>query len=82
MIKEEAELLYAFKGAYNYNDLQEMTDYEFMLIGEAFRDIKETEKIIYEKLKEQQNNNSISIVDKIILPNSRFNLPKDEKATT
>lgn len=80
MIKEETELLYAFKGAYTYADLQDMTDYEFMLIGEAFKDIKETEKIVYERMKEQQGSNSTTVVDTIILPNSRFNLPKDEKA--
>lgn len=80
MIKEETEVLYAFKGAYTYSDLQEMTDYEFMLISEAFKDIKETEKIVYERMKEQQGSNSTAVIDTIILPNSRFNLPKDEKA--
>ena len=49
MIKEETEILYAFKGAYTYQDLQTMTDYEVMLINEAYKDIKETERIAIER---------------------------------
>ena len=77
MVKEETELLYAFKGAYTYNDLQEMTDYEIMLIGEAYKDIKETEKILIQQAQDSQN--STSIVNSIVLPNSRFNLPEEDK---
>lgn len=77
MIKEETELLYAFKGAYTYNDLQEMTDYEIMLISEAYKDIKETEKIAIQQA--QENKNSTNVVSQIVLPNSRFNLPEEDK---
>ena len=79
MVKEETELLYAFKGAYSYQDLQNMTDYEVMLIHEAFKDIKEIEKIYMEKAKE--SNGNTEIVETIKLPNSRFNLPEKDKAT-
>lgn len=78
MVKEETEILYAFKGAYTYQDLQQMTDYEVMLIGEAYKDIKEVERISIERAK-NNNGNTTDIVDVIILPNSRFNLPEDEK---
>ena len=78
MIKEETEILYAFKGAYTYQDLQNMTDYEVMLINEAFKDIKETERIAIERAK-NANGNSEVIDTPIILKNSRFNLPEDNK---
>jgi len=55
-----------------------MTDYEVMLITEAFKDIKETERILYERAKENNGNNT-QIVDVIKLPNSRFNLPEEDK---
>ena len=77
MIKEETEILYAFKGAYTYQDLQVMTDYEVMLISEAYKDIKETEKIAMERARE--NNGNTEMIGVITLPNSRFNLPKDEE---
>lgn len=77
MIKEETEILYAFKGAYTYNDLQNMSEYEVMLIGEAFKDIKETERIALERAKESQNSTEV-VNAPIILKNSRFALP-DEK---
>lgn len=76
MIKEETEILYAFKGAYTYQDLQNMSDYEVMLINEAFKDIKETERIAIERAK-NANGNSEVIDAPIILKNSRFNLPED-----
>lgn len=76
MIKEETEILYAFKGAYTYQDLQNMTDYEIMLINEAYKDIKETERIAIERAK-NANGNSEVIDAPIILKNSRFNLPED-----
>ena len=77
MIKEETELLYAFKGAYTYQDLQNMTDYEVMLISEAFKDIKEVEKIVMERAKD--SNGNTELVGTINLPNSRFNLPKEDE---
>jgi hypothetical protein len=77
MVKEETELLYAFKGAYTYSDIQNMTDYEVMLISEAFKDIKEVEKIAIERAKE--NNGNTEMIGTIILPNSRFNLPKEDE---
>ena len=80
MIKEETEILYAFKGAYTYQDLQDMTDYEVMLIGEAYKDIKETERIAIERARE--NNGNTEIIDVIKLPNSRFNLPEEDKKAT
>lgn len=76
MIQEETQLLYAFKGAFTYKDLQEMSDYEVMLISEAYKDIKETEKILMERAKESKGN--VENVKNITLPNSRFNLPTDE----
>lgn len=78
MIKQETELLYAFKGAYTYLDLQEMTDYEFMLVSEAYKDIKETEKIAMERAKQSNGNDEI-LNAPINLPNSRFNLPKEDE---
>lgn len=79
MVKEETDILYSFKGAYTYQDLQNMTEYEVMLISEAYKDIKEVEKIAYERAKDNSGNN-VSVVDVIKLPNSRFNLPpEDEK---
>lgn len=81
LVKEETEILYAFKGAYTYSDLQNMTDYEIMLITEAYKDIKEVERIIMEKAR-NSNGNSNDIVDVINLPNSRFNLPKEDKKGT
>ena len=78
MIKQETELLYAFKGAYTYLDLQDMTDYEVMLISEAYKDIKETEKIAMERAK-QSNGNEEIINAPIILKNSRFNLPEEDE---
>ena len=74
MVKEETEILYAFKGAYNYLDLQNMTEYEVMLITEAYKDIKEIEKITMERARENKGNNEI--VGEIKLPNSRFNFPE------
>ena len=81
MIKEETEILYAFKGAYTYQDLQIMSDYEVMLINEAYKDIKETERIAIERARE--NDGNTDMIGVITLPNSRFNFPKDddEKAT-
>lgn len=76
MIKEETEILYAFKGAYTFSDLQEMTEYEIMLINEAYKDIKETEKIAIERAKENQGNTEM--IGVIKLPNSRFNLPEED----
>ncbi len=77
MIKEETEILYAFKGAYTYEDLQNMSDYEVMLINEAFKDIKETERIAIERARENKGN--IEVVDApIVLKNSRFKLPEDD----
>lgn len=78
MVKEETEILYSFKGAYTYQDIQNMTDYEIMLISEAYKDIKEIEKIIIERAK--NNKNTTEIVETIKLPNSRFNLPEDDKS--
>ena len=77
LIKEDVELLYAFKGAFTYQDLNNMTDYEIMLISEAYKDIKETEKIIMERTKENQG--KTEIVNNIVLPNSRFNMPEEFK---
>lgn len=78
MIKQETELLYAFKGAYTYSDLQQMTDYEVMLINEAYKDIKEVEKILLDRAKE--NNGGEEIVNgPVILKNSRFNLPEENE---
>ena len=77
MVKEETEILYAFKGAYTYQDLQNMTDYEVMLINEAYKDIKETEKIAIERAKE--NNGNTEMIGVINLPNSRFNFPEEDK---
>lgn len=77
MIKEETEILYAFKGAYTFSDLQEMTEYEIMLINEAYKDIKETERIAIERAKENQGNTEM--IGVIKLPNSRFNLPEEDK---
>ena len=77
MVKEETEILYAFKGAYTYQDLQNMTDYEVMLINEAYKDIKETERIAIERAKE--NNGNTEMIGVINLPNSRFNLPEEDK---
>ena len=56
-----------------------MTDYEVMLIHEAYKDIKEVERLVLEKAKDQSSNDSVDIVDTIILPNSRFNLPKEDE---
>ena len=80
MIKEETEILYAFKGAYTYNDLQNMSDYEVMLIQEAYKDIKETERIAIERAKENQGNTEM--IGVIKLKNSRFNLPEDNNKET
>lgn len=77
MIKEEVEILYCFKGAFTWKDLQEMTDYELMLINEAYKDIKETERLVMERAKENGNNDVV--VNVIKLPNSRFNLPEEDK---
>lgn len=57
-----------------------MTDYEVMLIEEAYKDIKETERIAIERARE--NDGNTSVVDVIKLPNSRFNLPDDNKKET
>lgn len=72
--------MYAFKGAYTYSDLQNMTDYEMMLIQEAYKDIKETEKIAIERAKE--NNGNSDMIGVIKLKNSRFNLPEDNEKET
>lgn len=56
-----------------------MTDYEVMLIHEAYKDIKEVERLVLEKAKDQSSNDSVDIVDAIVLPNSRFNLPKEDE---
>ena len=77
MVKEETDVLYAFKGAYTYSDLQNMTEYEVMLITEAYKDIKEVERISMERMRENDGK-STEIVDTIKLPNSRFNLPEDK----
>lgn len=77
MIKEETEILYAFKGAYTYSDLQNMTEYEIMLISEAYKDIKEIERITLERAKENKGNTEM--IGDITLPNSRFNIPEDDK---
>lgn len=77
MIKEETQILYLFKGAYTLQDLENMTEYEVMLIQEAYKDIKETERILFERAKENQGKQQI--VNNITLPNSRFNLPKEDK---
>ena len=77
MVKEETEILYAFKGAYTYQDLQNMTDYEIMLINEAYKDIKETERIAIGRAKE--NNGNTEMIGVINLPNSRFNFPEEDK---
>ena len=53
-----------------------MTEYEIMLIGEAFKDIKEVERICMENAK--NNDGNTEIVDVIKLPNSRFNFPENE----
>lgn len=79
MVKEETDLLYAFKGAYTYSDLQEMTDYEVMLISLAYKDIKETEKIMMDRARENNGNNVEVINAPIILKDSRFNLPENNK---
>lgn len=73
MVKEETEILYAFKGAYSYTDLQNMTEYELMLIYEAYKDIKEIEKIVFERTKESDGGD----IGVITLPNSRFNVPDE-----
>lgn len=57
-----------------------MTDYEVMLIEEAYKDIKETERIAIERARE--NDGNTNVVDVIKLPNSRFNLPDDNKKET
>ena len=57
-----------------------MTDYEVMLINEAYKDIKETERIVIERAKE--NNGNTEMIGVIKLPNSRFNLPDDDIKTT
>ena len=44
-----------FKGAYSYTDLQNMTEYEIMLITEAYKDIKETERIAIEPVLPSDN---------------------------
>lgn len=80
MIKEETDILYAFKGAYTYQDLQNMTEYEVMLINEAYKDIKETEKIAIERAR--QNNGNTEMIGVIKLPNSRFNVPEEDKKAT
>lgn len=77
MVKEETEILYSFKGAYTYQDLQNMSDYEVMLISEAYKDIKEIEKIAIERAKESNGNTEV-IDAPIILKNSRFNLPEED----
>lgn len=77
MIKEETEILYAFKGAYTYDDLQNMSEYEIMLINEAYKDIKETERIAIERARE--NNGNTDMIGVITLPNSRFNIPEEDK---
>lgn len=76
MIKEETQILYIFKGAYTLQDLQNMTEYEIMLIQEAYKDIKETEAILFERAKENKGNKSV--VNTVVLPNSRFSLPKED----
>jgi len=77
MIKEETELLYAFKGAYSAEYLEGKTDYEVMLIHEAYKDIKETERIAIENAKNNQNGTEI-VQAPIKLKNSRFNVPEDD----
>ena len=54
-----------------------MSDYEVMLIQEAYKDIKETERIAIERAKENQGNTEM--IGVIKLKNSRFNLPEDNK---
>ena len=54
-----------------------MTDYEIMLINEAYKDIKETERIAIERAKE--NNGNTEMIGVINLPNSRFNFPEEDK---
>lgn len=53
-----------------------MSDYEVMLIQEAYKDIKETEKIAIERAKE--NNGNTDMIGVIKLENSRFNLPEED----
>lgn len=57
-----------------------MTEYELMLVYEAYKDIKETERIAMEQAKQSQGQEVI--VNKIVLPNSRFNLPKEDAEKT
>ena len=57
-----------------------MSDYEVMLIQEAYKDIKETEQIAIERAKENQGNTEM--IGVINLPNSRFNLPKEDNKET
>ena len=77
MVKEETEILYAFKGAYTYTDLQNMSEYEIMLVNEAYKDIKETEKIAIERARENKGNTAA--IGIITLPNSRFNFPEEKE---
>lgn len=51
-----------------------------MLIQEAYKDIKETEKIAIEMAKE--NNGNTEMIGIIKLKNSRFNLPEDNEKET
>lgn len=67
-----------FKGAYSYTDLQNMTEYEIMLISEAYKDIKETERIAIERAKENQGNTDI-VNAPIKIKGSRFNLPEEDE---
>lgn len=80
MIKEETEILYSFKGAYTLQDLQEMTEYELMLITEAHKDIKDVERLIMEWAKQNPKWNGDIPIPK--LKNSRFNLPEEDKKST
>ena len=57
-----------------------MSDYEVMLIQEAYKDIKETEQIAIERAKENQGNTEM--IGVIKLKNSRFNLPEDNEKET
>ena len=77
MVKEETEILYSFKGAYTLRDLQEMTEYELMLVTEAHKDIKEVKRLITECAKQNPNWNGEIPIPK--LKNSRFNLPEADR---
>lgn len=53
-----------------------MTDYELMLIVEAYKDIKKREEIMLERQKQSNGNNTDIINAPITIKDSRFNMPK------